>query len=123
MSEKNLAVAEEYYAAMKEKDVEKLEEMLHQDVICISPLDEVQGKDHVFQALKGFIEAFESLNIREVFHQGNKSMLALDTVFPAPFGNLRTASLITAENGKIKKIELFYDGRIIESMKDAIFAK
>lgn len=117
MSEKNLMVAESYYAAMNNKDIESMEKMLHPDVVFIGPLATLQAKEAVVKAIKGFTAAFNTLNVRAKFHSKNQAMLAIDTEFKEPIGNLRTASLLTTEDGLIVKIELFYDTSVVESKK------
>ena len=123
MPEEILRVGEAYYAAMNKKDVASMQRMLHPNVHFVGPLAELQGKEAVLKAISGFTAAFEKLEIREKFHAGNKVMLAIDTEFPEPTGQLRTASLLTIEEGLIAKIELFYDSRVVESKKEEIFAK
>lgn len=122
MSKENLAVAESYYAAMNKKDIESMEKLLSPNILFVGPLAELRGKDAVLQAIKGFTSAFERLSIRSKFHSDGEVMLAIDTEFPAPIGNLRTASLLTIQDGRIVKIELFYDSRIVESKKDEVFS-
>ncbi len=123
MSEKHLFVAESYYTAMNKKDIESMEKMLHPDILFIGPLAELQGKEAVLKAIKGFTTAFKGLKIRGKFHDDNQVMLAIDTEFPEPIGNLRTASLLTIDDGLIARIELFYDSRVVESKKDEVFSK
>ena len=123
MSEKNMMVAEAYYAAMNEKDVESMEKRLHPDIQFIGPMAEIQGKKAVLEAIKGFTAAFKTLTVRAKFHSEDQVMLAIDTEFPAPIGNHRTASLLTIQDGLIAEIELFYDTQFIESKKDEIFSQ
>ncbi|MCP5508563.1 MAG: nuclear transport factor 2 family protein [Chlamydiales bacterium] len=122
MSKKNLLVAESYYAAMNKKDIESMEKMLHPDILFIGPLAKLQGKEAVLQAIKGFTTAFVGLKIRGKFQGDNQVMLAIDTEFPEPIGNLRTASLLTIVDGLIIGIELFYDSRVVESKKEEVFS-
>ena len=106
---------------MSEKNIKKMEELLHPDIVLIGPLAELQGKEAVVQAIKGFTSAFKALNVRKKFHNEDQVMLAIDTEFPAPVGNHRTASLVTIQEGLIERIELFYDTQSIVSKKDEIF--
>jgi hypothetical protein len=122
MSEENLMIAQAYYADMNKKDVESMEKRLHSNIQFIGPMAEVNGKESVLKAIKGFITAFKTLKVRAKFHSGDQVMLAIDTEFPAPVGNHRAASLLTIENGLIARIELFYDTQVIESKKDEIFS-
>ena len=121
MVNKNIAIAQGYYTAMAEKDVVGLERFLHPAVHFVSPFAEMTGKEGVLAAAKGLMPTFQSLIIRASFGSETQAMLAMDTVFPAPIGNLRTASLVTIQDGLITKIELFYDGKQLESKSAEIF--
>lgn len=121
MVSKNIAIAQDYYTAMAEKDAAGLEQRLHPAVHFVSPLAELHGKEDVFAAAKGFMGAFQSLTIRVSFGSDDQVMLVLDTMFPAPIGNLRTASLVTIKDELITKIELFYDGKQLEKKSTEIF--
>jgi ketosteroid isomerase-like protein len=121
MVNKNMAIAQGYYTAMAGKDAAGLEQYLHPAVHFVSPLAELHGKEDVFAAVKGFMGAFQSLTIRASFASETQAMLAIDTLFPAPIGNLRTASLVTIQDGLITKIELFYDGKQLERKSAEIF--
>ena len=109
MSEKNLAIAEMYYTAMNNKNFETIEQLIHPDIVFISPLTELKEKSAVLQAVRGFTQAFRSLSIRKKFQKGSNVMLVIDTIFPEPIGYLRTASLLTIKHDQIKKVELFFD--------------
>ena len=113
----NVAIAEAYYKAWGEKDFARMEKLLHPNVQLITPLEEsaVLGKEAILEKLKKGAVLFKTLKIRAKFGSGNQTMLAIDIDFPAPlgnlrnFGNLRTASLMTFQEGLITKIELFFD--------------
>ncbi|SCA63442.1 hypothetical protein SCG7086_AR_00160 [Chlamydiales bacterium SCGC AG-110-P3] len=123
MTEKILLVAETYYADMNEKNIDGMEKLLHPNVLFVGPMAELQGKEAVLPAIKGFTTAFKSLIVRKKFYSGDQVMLAIDTEFPDPIGNLRTASLLTIQDDLIVKIELFYDSRVVESKKDEVFSQ
>ena len=106
---------------MNKKDIAAMEKMLSPSVTFIGPVATLQGKEAVMKAIKGFTSAFNTLQVREGFSKEGKVMLAIDTEFPEPIGHLRTASLLSIDNGFINKIELFYDSKVIESKKDKVF--
>lgn len=114
MNKNNMEIAKSYYTAIGQKNIQEVEQYLHPNVHVISPLIEKTGKEAVLEALKGFIAAFNTLTIRTAFGSHNQVMLAVDVEYPAPIGNLRTASLISLQDGLIIKIELFFDGRPFE---------
>src|SRR4051812_21924724 len=107
----NVAIAETYYTAWGEKDVSRMEMFLHPNVQLITPLEEsvVVGKEAILEKLKKGATFFKTLKIRAKFGSGNQTMLVIDLEYPAPLGNLRSASLMTFQEGLITKIELFFD--------------
>ncbi len=123
MSEKNIAIASAYYEAMNKKDLGKLATFLHADVRLIGPMAEVHGKEAVLNSVKHFSALFESLSIRERFGLGDKAVIIYDVAFPLPIGLSRGSSLLTIEEGKITRVELFYDARPFEKKRDEIFSK
>lgn len=114
MQNENVAIAEAYYKAWGEKNVEKMEQYLHQDVQLIGPIANLKGKAMVVEALKR--GGPHTVNIRAKFGSGNQTMLALDMSFLDPIGNLRSAVLMTFKEGLIAKIELFFDPRIFDKI-------
>lgn len=104
-------IIEEYYKAMSNKTLEKVEKYLHPDVEFSAPLAKVKGKEAVIENTKTFIAFFKALNIRASFGSSNQAMIVYDVDFPEPFGTLKSSALMSFENGLIRKIELFYDAR------------
>jgi ketosteroid isomerase-like protein len=120
----NMAVAEKYYAALARKDLTEMAQYLHPDVEFISPLATLQGKQAYLKAAKGFAEAIVTITVRGIFGDDNQVMMAYDTLFPEPIGHFATASLITFEDGLMRKLEFFYDSRpLVNKHKDQIFEK
>jgi len=107
----NIAIAEAYYTAWREKDVAKMEKFLHTDVQLITPLEEtvILGKETILEKLKKGATLFNTLTIRAKFASADQTLLVIDLDFPAPIGNLRTTSLMTFQKSLITKIELFFD--------------
>lgn len=107
----NIAVAEIYYTAWGEKDIARMERFLHPNVQLITPLEEtvIVGKEAILERLKKGAAFFKALKIRAKFGSGNQTLLVIDLEYPAPMGNLRSASLMTFQEGLISKIELFFD--------------
>lgn len=112
MTKDNLNAALSYYQAMAEKNIAKLECYLDTDVTLISPLSKVLGKVAVIEAAKGFVNIFNSLNIRASFSNGNQVMLAVDLNCPEPLGTFKTAVMMTFKDKLIIESELFYDTRV-----------
>lgn len=118
---KHLKVAESYYAAMLKKDFDVMASYLHKDVLLISPLSEVHGKENVVAAAKNLSAILQDIQIRGKFSAGSQVMFAYDFMFPEPILKLRSAGLIEFTDELISKIELFYDGRPFVEKKDEIF--
>lgn len=58
MSKKNMIIAESYYKAMGDKDLEGIAKYLHPDVQFIAPLAKMTGKNAVLEAVKRFFSLF-----------------------------------------------------------------
>jgi ketosteroid isomerase-like protein len=107
----NLAIAEAYYTAWGEKDISQMEKFLHPDAQLVTPLEKtaVLGKEAILEKLKKGAAFIKALTIRSKFGSADQTMLVIDLDFPAPARNLRSASLLTFQEGLITRIELFFD--------------
>jgi hypothetical protein len=112
MNNDNLVLAEAYYLAMGEKNIEKVEKCLHPNVKFTTPLGKIEGKEQLLEAARGFTSFFKTLTIRTKFGSGDQAVIVYD--LEAPFGHLPTAALMTFKENLISKIELFYDARPFE---------
>lgn len=99
---------------MANKDFDTVSSYLHDEVHLLSELAELDGKENVMHAGKAFAEIIQDINIRSKFANDNQVMLTYDITFPEPVGTCRAAGLLNFENGKIKRIELFYDTKIFD---------
>lgn len=116
MNKTNETLAEAYYIAMGQKNPAGMEKHLHSNVQFISPFAQLQGKESVIDAAKKFMALFQTLTIRTKFSSNDfdsndQVMVVYDVAFPAPIGNIPTAALLTFQEERITKIELFFDGR------------
>lgn len=107
----NVAIAETYYKAWGEKAFAKMEKFLDPKVQLITPLEKevVIGKEAIVEKLKKGAAFFKTLTIRAKFGSGNQTMLVIDLEFPGSSEKMRSASLMTFQNGLITRIELFFD--------------
>lgn len=122
MTEENLNIALNYYNAMKTKDFDIMAGYLSEDVCLISPLAEIDGKADVLTAAKNFGGILKDIQIKSSLTNDNQIVLAYDMIVPEPIGKFRAAALMDFKNGRITKIELFYDARPFETKKDENFA-
>lgn len=119
----NLGVAENYYCEMLAKNFDAMAMHLHQSVKLISPLAEISGKTNVVDAAKNLRKILTHIDIRAKLCSDSQVMLAYDFFFPEPIGKLRSAVLMEFKDGLISRIELFYDGRPFNEIKNGIFSK
>lgn len=111
------AIAEAYYIAMGQKDIEGVSKYLHPDVSFRAPLAQTQGKAAFLEATKGFMNLFKTTTIRATLGSGDQAAVIYDVDFPAPIGVMHSAAFLTIQEGLISKIELFYDARPFDRMK------
>lgn len=111
MEQNTVTIAEAYYTAMSEKNLNSLEMYLHSNVQFSSPFAQLQGKETVLEAINKFMGLFKTLTIRATFGSKEQAMVVYDVDFSSPIGNIPTAALLTFQEKRITKIELFFDGR------------
>ncbi len=111
MSQTNMEIAETFYTLMGKKDISSLEKYVHPDIHFIAPLGEAKGKDAYLEKTKFFMDNLKTVSIRSIFGSGDQVMFAYTVDFPEPFGSVRSAALMTFDEGLVKKVELFYDAR------------
>ncbi|MDA9163657.1 nuclear transport factor 2 family protein [Rickettsiaceae bacterium] len=117
IAEENLKAALSYYNAMLVKDFDAMASHLSNDACLISPLAQITGKEEVITAAKNFGKLLNDIQISSSFSNNNQIMLSYDMIVPEPIGKFRAAALMDFKNGKITKIELFYDARPFEVKK------
>ena len=111
MSKTNTEIAETFYTLMGKKDIKSLEEYVHPDIHFIAPLGEAKGKEAYIEKTKHFMNLLKTLTIRSICGSGDEVMFAYTVEFPVPYGSVRSAALMTFDEGLVKKVELFYDAR------------
>ena len=111
MNQNNVAIAQTFYTAMGEKNIEAMEKYVHSDIQFIAPLAKLQGKEVYLEALKGFTAFFKTLTMRAKFGEGDQAVVVYDVDCPAPVGKVPSVALLTFQEGLITRIELFYDAR------------
>lgn len=118
---KLIGIVKAYYQAMLAKEYDTMASFLDEDVLFISPLAGMQGKESVIDAAINLSNILDDIQFKSIFSQSNQVMIAYDFIFSKMDLNLRSAGLLTIKNGLISSIELFYDGRPFTELKDAIF--
>lgn len=110
-TKKNLEVANNYYQSLINRHVDELNQYLHSDVEFSSPAAQKFGKEDVLEWIKGFANAFASINIRAKFENGDQVMMVYDVEFPEMEGSYTTAALLNFKENLIFKFELIFDAR------------
>lgn len=110
MDKKTASIAKAFYTALGEKNIQEVENFLHEDIEFKAPLATAKGKESYREVLKGFMAAFKTLTIDCHFGGDDQAMVVYDVEFPS-IGNVRSASLLTFQKNLISKIELIYDAR------------
>jgi hypothetical protein len=114
MSEANLSLAVSYYMAICEKDLNAAAQYLHSEVVVVSPLMKIAGKEAVLEDVEWFMNIVNNLDIRAKFEDGNQVMLVFDLDASEPIGILPTAVFMVFKDSLINRIELFFDARPLE---------
>jgi hypothetical protein len=122
MHTSNVALAEEYYTLIGEKNAEEIKKCLHPDVELYSPLAIVKGKEAVHKAASNFINMIKSLTIRAKFGSADQAVIIVDSEIPGMVESFPTASLLSFRDDLIVKIELFYDGGRLVAKKEEVFS-
>ena len=106
---KNIKLAEQHYKNMVDHNFDAMEEYIDNEIELFGPFGKTTGKVDVIAGAKMFASVVSDIKIFEKFSADNKVMLAYEAIFNNNLGSARAAALITFNNDKIVKIELFYD--------------
>ncbi|MCB1118404.1 MAG: nuclear transport factor 2 family protein [Chlamydiia bacterium] len=121
MSKNKVEIAKSYYAAMVQKDLNKVAEHLHPDVKFSGPLDQRQGKESLMEAVKGFANFVEEVKYYTEVTSGDLVMFTYDVCCKEPMGVQHAAAKFVVRDGLIHEIELFYDPRPTLKVMGEIF--
>lgn len=105
------SMIEEYYNAVLQKDMEKVESFLHQEIAFKSPFAQIAGKEGVLEAIKGFSEVAEEITFRKVLGDNEMELAAYDLKVKNSKQKNPAAIQITKKDGLIHQLELFFDAR------------
>jgi hypothetical protein len=102
-------VAEAYLMAIHTRNIEALGKTLHPDLHVVGPTGEVHNRASFLENMQNVAAHLESVNVTARMASGNQNFYMFNLVMAAPAAPLRTAHLITHEDGQIKKIEIVAD--------------
>lgn len=117
-----MAIANTFYIAFGEKNIEAMEKYLHPDVRLITPLSKLQGKESYLEAAKNFMAFFNALSIRAIFGEGEQTVVVYDLDCPAPIGKTSAVALMTFQERLITRNELFHDTSPYAKIMDELSA-
>lgn len=112
---RNRRTIDAYVAACVTKDVEGIGRCLADDVRFIGPMAEFQGREAVLQSFGKIFHILEKQVQRGTMVEGNRALMFYDFVCTPPIGVCRTAEYNELVDGKIARIELFFDARPFEA--------
>jgi len=113
-AENNIEIAENYYKATANKDIDAIEKYIHPNISFSSPFAKLTGKENFIESIKRFIAFFDKLTIRAKFGNATQAMIVYDLDCPEPVGKFSSSALITIQDNLIKNLELFFDTRAME---------
>jgi ketosteroid isomerase-like protein len=105
----NLAKAEAYYSAVVSGDYDKMGSYLHSDVLYNDQNWPVTGKDNVWPVARKFGAAIDLLEPAAIFSDDDQVMLVHDIHWKEAEKPMRTAVLLTFDEGLIKQIDFIGD--------------
>ena len=102
-------VAEAYMTAIHTRNIEALGNTLHPDLHVVGPKGEVHNRASFLETMRNVVPHLEGVDVTARLASGNQNFYMFNLVLAAPAVPLRTAHLITHEEGQIKKIEIVAD--------------
>ena len=101
-------IAQKYFAAMAGKDVERIMSITSDNVVCKSPIGQLEGA----QAFRGFQEGFsrmiKKLTLLAAFGDDEHATIVYDAS-THPVASAIVAELLSVKNGKITSTRVIYD--------------
>jgi hypothetical protein len=108
MTGKSEAIALAYLDAAGKNQLDRLSELVAQDVSFVGPMTSTTGRDALVAALKRISAVHVENEIKRVFSDGNEVCVIYDFVTDT-MGKLPTIEWLQIDDGKIRSIKLYYD--------------
>ncbi len=119
MSTDILTAAEAYLKAWDRKDLAGISKYLDPDVRFLGPMSQTTGKEAFLDSAKRMFALLKEIKVRSKFAAGEQAIFTYDFICAEPIGVCRTAELIIFKNGLISSIELFFDARPFEKLRQS----
>jgi len=105
-------LADTYFEAWQEADVDKLRAVLADDVSFRGPLAEVRGADEYAESIRGLFQGTDQLVRHRVWVDGDDALTWFDLHMPGVPAT-PVAQWIQARDGKIARVQVTFDPRAI----------
>ena len=108
-NDKAVTVANAYFDAMAAKDVDTIISLCADDVVCTSPVGELQGALAFRGFQEGFAKMIKKLTPVAIFGDDEHAVVVYNSeTYPVPHAIV--AEHITLNDGKIASTTVIYDG-------------
>ncbi len=117
-AEENTKFAEEYIEAMKTRNLEAVAKNLHPDLHFVWPMGETHNRESFLDTMRQAFAHLEKVDVTSRFSSNNQTAYVYNMFFAVPARPIQAASVLTHEDGKIKKIEMIYDSKVLGNYLD-----
>lgn len=104
-------IARDYNQAFGAGDFERLESLLHPDLVFGGAAKETHGAAEYLVGLRRLAPAILRNEVRTILIEGNQAFILYDFVTDTPAGAVLSGELLTIDDGLIRSITLLYDMR------------
>ena len=105
---KALTIAQTYFDAMANRDVDKIISVSTDDVICTSPLGQLRGAQSFRGFQEGFAKMIKKLTLVAAFGDDDKAVIVYDAE-THPVASAITSEYIVVKDGKIASTSVIFD--------------
>jgi hypothetical protein len=102
-------IAVSYVEAAGTKDLERISELLANDLTFVGPTSTYRTAAEVVAALRRLTAIHVRNDIKRVFVDGDEACVIYDFVTDTAIGAVPTVEWLRIEGGRIRSIHLFYD--------------
>ncbi|WP_214474453.1 nuclear transport factor 2 family protein [Mesorhizobium sp. dw_380] len=106
---KAMTIAQAYFDAMSNKNADQIVSISANDVVCISPVGELQGVQAFRSFQEGFASMIKALTLLAAFGDDEHAVIVYNAeTYPVP--SAVVAEHVVIKNGKIASTTVIYDG-------------
>jgi ketosteroid isomerase-like protein len=109
--DQNLLLAEKYFIALANKDINSVSKLFHKDINFKGPCTSCAGRDDVIEASSFFMTIFNTLTIIAKFSNDESAALIYVVQRGNELPSQRVVAYLNFNEGLISSIEVFYDPR------------